>query len=386
MLADKTLCCGCGSCAQICPHGCIEMMPDPTGFLYPHINRERCVGCGLCQKVCPLLTGVSPDGTAAVPDAYAVRSRDDAVRSHSSSGGVFILIAEYVIRQGGVVFGACFDENWDVIHACAETVSQLGKFTGAKYVQSRPGDAFRQVREYLKAGRLVLFSGTPCQIGGLRAYLGRAYENLICQDMICHGVPAPGIWRQYLSLRERKAGAPVRDISFRCKRRGWKNYTLSMSFANGKKYQKSPSLDPYMRCFLSDLSLRRSCFQCAFKGSRRQADITLADFWGIQHISPELDDDKGTSLILIHSQKGQRLLEEIRKGAQVVPADLETALRYNPSAIVSAKMPPDYEQFHTAAVSLSADRLVGRYCKIPLDLRIKQEVYEKLQHWRLDDR
>lgn len=381
---DKSSCNGCSACAMVCPKGCISMEPDAWGFRYPKIDTERCINCGLCEKVCPVMTE-RPIQTET--KAYSACNMSDSVRLSSSSGGVFTILAEYVISRGGVVFGAVFDENWDVVHAFAESIPELDKFRGAKYVQSYVGNSYQKAKAFLEDGRDVLFSGTPCQIGGLKAYLGKEYENLICQDMICHGVPAPGIWRKYLKELEGKAGAPARTVSFRCKMRGWKNYVMSIVFKNGKAYQKIPVLDPYMRAFLSDLSLRPSCFECKHKGISRQADITLADFWGIEQVQPQMDDNKGTSLILIHSEKGKNLLRVMEGKAIVQTINLDEAIRHNPSAIKSASMPHNYSGFMKAVNAESLTQTVERNNKIPIVLRMKLEMFESLQRirdWRAE--
>lgn len=376
---DLSDCTGCSACAAICPKMCISMLPDEWGRLYPRVDTERCINCGLCEKNCPLDTVCLEN---AETYSYSVCNLRDDIRKTSSSGGVFTILAEHVIENGGVVFGAAFDENWDVVHIFADSIPELSRFRGAKYVQSKIGKSYQQAKDFLQNGRLVLFSGTPCQIGGLKAYLGREYENLICQDMICHGVPSPGIWRKYLAELERKMGASAREVSFRCKKRGWKDYLMSIGFKNGKLYQKPIALDPYMRAFISNLSLRSSCFACKYKGISRQADITLADFWGVERIQPEMDDDKGTSLVLVRREKGKRLMEMIHKKARVEPVDTEEALRYNSSAVRSAIRPDSYHRFMDTVNQKKVTQAVEEFDKIPAVLRVKLETYELLQRIR----
>lgn len=351
------------------------MVPDQWGFLYPQIKEDNCINCGLCEKTCPVSRPMQAEGDTA---AYSACNRDEEVRLSSSSGGVFTILAAHVIRQGGVVIGAAFDDQWNVAHACAETLQETMRFKGAKYAQSRIGDSYRQAKGFLTAGRTVLFSGTPCQIGGLKGFLGKEYENLICVDLICHGVPAPGLWRKYLKEREKKAGAAAKQISFRCKKKGWKNYVLSITFENGKQYQKSPGLDPYMRAFLSDLSLRPSCSQCSFKGASRQADLTLADFWGIQQLQPEMDDNKGTSLVLVHTARGKRMLDIIHRHAALQEVEPAAALQYNPAAVTSANRPETAEAFMEAVLAKPFAETVEKYAPIPAVRRIKMELWEKI--------
>lgn len=194
-ILDKKDCCGCSSCVQRCPKQCITLKEDNEGFLYPIVNKEICISCGLCEKVCPVLSQGEPRKPLKV---YAAKNQDEEIRRQSSSGGVFTLLAEQVIREGGVVFGAIFDENWEVKHDFAETIEGLAPFRGSKYVQSRIDDNYKKAERFLNQGRKVLFSGTPCQIAGLKRFLRNEYDNLLTVDFVCHGVPSPGVWRQYL--------------------------------------------------------------------------------------------------------------------------------------------------------------------------------------------
>lgn len=375
IVTSSELCTGCGACVAACPRNCISMSPDAWGFLYPQVDAKQCVKCGLCQNICPLNANAKRNGETS---AYSVCNKEDKVRLTSSSGGVFTILAEHVINNRGIVFGVGFDENWNAINLPAENETELKQLRGAKYVQSSVGGSYQMVKKCLLDGRMVLFSGTPCQIGGLKAYLGKEYENLICQDIICHGVPAPGAWRKYLDVLEKRAGAPAREVFFRSKERGWKNYLMSIIFENGKKYRRPPVLDPYMRAFLADLCLRPSCYQCRYKGINRQADITLADFWGVQHIQPKMDDNKGTSLVLIHSEKGEHLLRHIYEKAKVETIQISNAIQYNPAAVKTAEMPECYNAFREAVCKKGLFRAVEQFNKIPFVLRLKLEVYELL--------
>ena len=310
-------CTGCEACANICPKNCISMVENAEGFLFPHIDNSKCVSCGLCEKACPVLNPIPIHKTQEDVKVYALIHRDEDVRSHSSSGGAFSAIAEYVLEQGGVVFGAAFDEKFDVCHICVDKAEELYKLRGSKYVQSRIGDTYRQAKEKLQQGRLVFFTGTACQTSGLLGYLGRDYENLITQDLICHGVPSPLAWRKYIRLSQRRAKSPVEHIFFRDKKFGWHNWHVNFRFRSGESRYLDQRSDMMVSAFLTGSCSRKSCYDCPFKQKYRLADITLADYWGIEKIAPELDDDRKSGKELAGSVgltgKGE-LIERIMQG------------------------------------------------------------------------
>lgn len=354
-LLEKKLCSGCGSCMLSCPKGAISMKADENGFLYPEINAQ-CIDCGLCQKACPVLTP-KPQKIKA---AYAAMAQDD-LRMESSSGGVFTLLAEAILSQGGGVFGAAMDENLQLSHILVEQPQQLYRLRGSKYVQSQIGDSYKNAKALLTQGRPVLFTGTPCQINGLRSYLGKNYPNLYCQDIICHGAPAPGVWRRYVAYREEKAGSKAISVNFRWKESGWKSYRLKMEFENGQSYVCPFTQDPYMQAFLADLCLRPSCHSCTAKGENHQADLTLGDFWGIEQLHPELFDDKGTSLVLVHTEKGQTLLDSIRQHLKLHPTDAAQALKFNPAMNRPAPQHKNRESFLKAIQAGDFQKITNKH-------------------------
>ena len=351
---SKEKCCGCWACVQRCPKHCITMVEDDEGFLYPKVDSSLCIDCSLCEKVCPVIN----QGEPRIPDVvYAAKNLNEEIRMASSSGGIFTLLAEEVIAKGGVVFGARFNpltmflrvltakggvvfgarfnEEWDVVHDYTETIEGLSAFRGSKYVQSRVGKCYSQVEEFLKKGRKVLFSGTPCQIAGLKRFLRKEYDNLLTVDFICHGVPSPGIWREYLKEETtRQCGgkntvlshpvlngrdARIESISFRNKRLGWKKYSFALTFSvsdgHGEKntvlLSEPLNKNIFLRGFIADLYLRPSCHACPAKSLKSGSDITIGDFWGIQNVMPEIDDDKGVSVVMVSTEKGKEIWREI---------------------------------------------------------------------------
>lgn len=337
-IKDKKDCCGCHACATVCAKHCITMRSDEEGFLYPVVNKDTCTDCGLCEKVCPVINQSEPRKPLKV---YAAKNKNEEIRRQSSSGGIFTLLAEKVIAEGGVVFGARFDENWDVIHSWTDTIEGIAAFRGSKYVQSTIGDTYREARDFLKQGRKVLFSGTPCQIAGLKKYLRKDYDNLLTVDVVCHGVPSPLVWRTYLNetreqLRAKrgvgKKSVPlsidelpvITDISFRDKTNGWKKYGFRLRYAAFEAASNTVSASVqrknndiveyhmdniYMRGFHYSLYLRPSCYACPSKSGKSLSDMTIADYWGIDNYYPTWDDDKGTSLILCYSEFAKSLVK-----------------------------------------------------------------------------
>ena len=360
---DKAKCSGCYACAAKCPKNCIKMVSDDEGFWYPQVDVSICIDCKLCEKTCPILSH-EPLAEDVNPIAYAAKNKNDSVRLRSSSGGIFFALASDVLAQGGVVFGAAFDADFNVVHKCIERIEDMPALQGSKYVQSRIGDTYRQAQAYLTEGKRVFFSGTPCQIEGLLAYLGKSYDNLITQDLICHGVPSPMVWQKYVAYRRSAAnGAQVANVAFRNKKNGWARYSLQMDFENGIEYRATPDKDPMMQVFLKNLCLRPSCYDCGFKTISRKSDITLADYWGIKSIHPDMDDDKGASLVIIHSEKGRELFDRIREKLDCVETDLSVGIKNNTSMVRSSYLPKKRNAFLQDVTSENFPACQKKYCK-----------------------
>ena len=360
-IKDKNKCTGCTACMFSCFQNCIDMKQDEEGFLYPNINLSKCIDCRKCEEVCPVLeeNKLINKNTLTV---YAAINKKEDIRQESSSGGVFSIVAEYVISQGGVVFGAAFSDNCHSVHHIGvESKDDIKKLRGSNYLQSSMDDCYIKVKENLKKNRLVLFTGTPCQIGGLKKFLGKEYENLILQDIVCHGVASPLVWDYYLSDVEEKHKSKIKRVTFRKKEPGWKKYSLSFEFENNEKYNELYSRNLYFRGFVKNLYLRPSCYNCSFKGITRYSDITLADFWGVDDILPEFDDDKGTSMVFINSPKGSMLFEKIKASVLYKDIDINSVLKFNRSIVDSAKKNKKREVFMNNINQKQIEKLLKKY-------------------------
>lgn len=372
---QKHKCCGCQACAQVCPKGAVAMTPDEEGFLYPVVDQTICVECGLCEKTCPLLH--TADNQNSTPQAYAACSLNEEIRMESSSGGVFTLLAEHVLGQGGVVYGAAM-EGGRVKHIRAANAEDLILLRGSKYVQSDIGTVYLQAKQDLKAGKAVLFTGTPCQIEGLKAFLRKEYARLICMDIICHGVPSPTVWERYVALREKTAGNPAVQMLFRHKHYGWKAFAMFFEFSDHTVYMSRHRDDLFMKAFLHDLCLRPSCYQCGFKKVNRVSDITVADFWGIENVCPEMDDGKGTSLVIVHSKKGRSAFEAVCPNMRRQEVDFSAAIRGNPAMLRSAAKPKQRDAFMQRSRCEDFEKLVAECAKERIAIRgILKKVLKK---------
>ena len=368
-IKDKKDCCGCSACVQVCPKQCISMNEDEEGFLYPKVKTDLCINCHLCEKVCPV---INQDGTREPLAVYAAKNTDDSIRLNSSSGGIFTLLSEYIINNGGVVFGAKFNKNWEVVHDYTETKEGIAPFKSSKYVQSRIGSTFKEAEKFLKQGRQVLFSGTPCQIAGLKKYLRKDYDNLLSVEVVCHGVPSPEVWQYYLNglCKEKHIDKDsIKHISFRNKVTGWKDYTFSIE-AN-KNFSHYSRENSFMRGFLSDLYLRPSCHDCPAKHLKSGSDILLCDYWGIQNIMPEFDDDKGVSGILVNTEKGRDFINKLT--IELRESNFKDIATYNPSMLKSVKVPEKRSYFFNNYQSDFA--LTVRNCTTPsFSTRVKNKL------------
>ena len=341
-MIEKKECCGCTACVHICPVNCITMQEDEEGFLYPVIEEEKCIHCHKCEKVCP---GRITKQIHTNTETFVGYCIDEEIRKQSSSGGIFSVVAEWIIQQKGVVFGAAFDDNFEVHHIAIETKAELEKLRGSKYVQSRLENVFLQVKQYLEMKRIVLFTGTACQIAGLKNYLNTEDENLYTIDVLCHGVPSPKIWRIYLDEKQKQYHSSIEQYEFRNKENGWKNYYINILFSDKQQYMVRYFEDDFMGMFLGNIDLRPSCHACHFKGFPRISDMTIGDCWGIENHMPDMDDDKGTSVIMVHSSNGKRMLEGVRGNLRLREANLDTVLPPTAESRRTVEMHPNRRKY-----------------------------------------
>lgn len=368
----KKDCCGCYACYNICPKQCITMKIDDEGFWYPNINEDICINCNLCEKVCPIINPVKRNDSKKI--AYAGMNKDEQIRIKSSSGGIFSILAEYIIKNNGIVYGASFDENFSVKHKRILYCTDLDLLRGSKYVQSAIDDIYKQVKNDLESNKPVLFTGTPCQVEGLRSYLKKEYVNLITMDFICHGVPSPLVWKKYLEEMKKSKQENIKNIYFRNKDIGWKIFSLKIIF-DEKIYSNTLNNDLFMKGFLQDVYLRPSCYDCKFKKINRISDITVADFWGIENVLPKMDDDKGTSLIVVHSEKGKQLFDELSEKMMVNEVNLNEAIKYNSSMITSVKYNKKRKNFFMELNSREdLIDLLSRYTRISFSIKLKNKI------------
>ena len=375
---NKKDCSGCSACANVCPKNCIKMERDDMGFAYPVVDTSVCIGCGRCETVCPILSPAQENSPLSVIGA---KNRDEAVRSASSSGGTFFELAKAVILRGGAVYGCALDSDLVARHVKVESVDDLSALRSSKYVQSDVGTTYREVKLALMNGREVLYSGTPCQIAGLKNYLGKEYDGLLLVDVLCHGVPSPGVFEDYLNYLGEKFGSKPVSVNFRNKEKSWKRLYFEVKFENGKRYFTFCGYDRYMSMFLNNISLRPSCYDCRFTTVNRQGDITLGDFWGIGRKHPERDDDKGISLIIVNSEKGERAYGKIAEKLDAFESDIDTAK--NPQHTMSASTPknPKHEEFYRLYREEGIKSASEKTVEVPSKLKQK---YYTLRRWALD--
>jgi len=392
---EKKYCTGCLLCGDVCTLEAVSYKRNPEGFLYPIVDSTKCVSCGLCEKMCPVnnkkgqLLGECIDELHDLK-VYAVINNDVSMRRKSSSGGVFPLLASYIIKNGGVVYGAAFDDTWCVHHMGVSNICDIEKLQSSKYIQSNMAGVYRNVKEMLKKGKLVMFVGVPCQVSALKNYLGETNENLFCVDLFCHGISSPGLFEEYLNQEVGVNTEEIKQISFRNKDMSWENYRMQILYNRGV-YSRHYRKDAFLKPFCRGVSLRNSCYECGLKGFPRQSDITMGDFWTIDRVFPDMNDHKGTSIIFCNTQRGRILLEKIQESAIVRQVKLETVKRMYSNSGKTVKRPEDRDDYFTTAKTQGVQKAMKLYCNIPWKehflrttrkILIKLHLYERIREWK----
>ena len=358
-LADRGRCTGCTACAAGCPKDAITMVRDSEGFSYPAVDLNACIHCGRCTAICPILRQREP---MPLPAAFAAWNADDQIRRHSTSGGAFTALAEYILEGGGVVYGAALDGKQHLRHVACFRKEDLWRLRGAKYVQSDLGQTFREIREALKK-RPVLFSGTPCQVDGLYRFLGGKPENLTTCDLVCHGVPSPGVWEDMVRSMERRKGKAIQSVRFRDKVTGWKDSHLTLIYGDGTVDSAPLFATEYGRAFGRALFLRPCCHRCAYTNLNRPGDFTLGDFWGLGPDELPEQQTRGVSLLLVNSPHGSYLFDQLPLRRQAFP--IERAVAGNPRLAFPLAPPPDRAAFFAAYTLKPFEQVRKQYFKVP---------------------
>ncbi len=360
---DKFKCVGCNACAQSCPLDCIILQADEEGFCYPNVDIEKCINCGNCEDVCPCIDKLNTSANGEM-EVWCVKHLSDDIRFESSSGGAFSALAEYTIHQNGVVIGvAMSDDCKSAKHIAVHTTEDIKKLRGSKYLQSDIGKTYILTKDFLEQGKMVLFSGTPCQIKGLKKYLNNEYDKLVCVELICHGVSSQKLWEKYVRYLEEQLHADIDSVNFRSKKYGWKNFGTKYLIKRKRQYFKFNFEDPYFRMFNSDYSLRPSCYKCNAKNGRSGADITIGDFWKIETVYPEYNDNKGISMVLLNSNKGRNLFDKVKSSFFYTNEKLnyELAKNCNPALYKSLPYNSLRNNFYLDMNKLSFEALSEKY-------------------------
>lgn len=361
MLCEKNRCSGCTACMAACPSGAIQMRQDAEGFLYPHICENKCTHCGRCESVCSAVQRQA-DMEPSQQQVFACYARDEQIRRTSTSGGAFPIIARNILSDGGCVFGAACGDNMLIEHIKITDPRELVKIQGSKYVQSNLGNTLSQVKKELQTGKPVLFSGTPCQVNGLLSYLNRPFSNLLTCDVVCHGVPSPLVWHDYVAWQELHHQGKCTAVNFRSKRSGWHFYSMEMKFHNGKTYHKTKACDPFARGFLRNLFLRPSCYHCVFANTQRRSDITFADYWGFDELEGEIKhDEKGISQVILNTTKGIKRFDRVRDRMAYEARSMEDARSKNACLREPSAVPPNRSTFWADYQQLDFETIVRRY-------------------------
>ena len=360
-------CCGCSACFAVCPKDAISMKESPLGFKYPEVDAQKCIECRLCERVCAFKKDYATPDNFENPIPVGVRLKDKSELMKSRSGGVFKAITDYVLSNGGVIYGVAADNELNIVHQRASTPEERDEFRGSKYVQSDLRLTLRQILTDLKAGKLVVFSGTACQTSGVASYIPvPLHKNLILVDIVCHGVPAPAIWKDFTKYAEHKEGSKIKMVNFRDKKFGWHTQYETLTYENGK--QESSQIFSFL--FHKAIMMRPSCAVCHFTNLRRPSDLTLADFWGWEKTDPDFNkDDKGASLLLINTPKGKEIWENVKDECDYIFPRLEDCLQ--PNLQHPTTLNPLSERFEKDYASYGFKYVLNKYGNVGLHYKLR---------------
>lgn len=381
-ICEQEHCTGCQACVSICSESAISMQPDKKGFYHPVVDEESCINCGLCIKSCPANVDYNNTNIIHNQTVVAAWNKNSQIRQNSSSGGVFSVIANYVLEKNGVIFGARWTDNWTVSHAYCEKKEDLAVFHGSKYLQSDVGESYKKAESFLENGRLVLFSGTPCQIAGLKSYLKKTYSNLLTVDLVCHGVPSSKVWRDYATYMEGKYNDKITNVKFRYKEPSWLSSSVKISFEKSNPYLGSVFIDPYFVGFVKNFYLRDSCYKCKFSNTNRHGDITLADFWGYEPSSFKyVSYDKGVSLVILNNNYGISVFNNISKDLVFEKSTIEKAIRGNLNLREPQKRPNGSDNFWNEYLE-TGDFISANKKHIKPDVAKSKSIIDRLRKYK----
>lgn len=373
-IINKENCSGCSACAMVCPKKCIKMEKDNEGFFYPIINKNLCINCNRCSNICPILNKTQAKDYHL--EGIVCCSKNEDIRKNSTSGGFFAELARMVLKENGIVYGVLYDEKFLPKHECIKTLKELKKICRSKYIQSNINESYKEVKKYLETDKLVLFSGTPCQIMGLKNYLSRDYDNLITCDVVCRGVISPLLWIKHLNEIKYKYNSEIEYIGFREKFSSFHKTRLIIRLKNGKFYAPSTDIEWISRFFSLGICLRPSCYKCAFKGLYRVSDFTMFDCWDLSRlVESEKDDDKGYTNVLLHTKKAKKYLDKIKSELIYWQIDVNKAKKYDGVMIDNCvNLPINRKKFFDDIPKYDVKKLGEIYAPIPLKVWVKEKI------------
>ncbi len=386
----KEDCCGCNACGDVCPKNAITFKTDIEGFWYPEVNMDTCIDCHLCEKVCPIINKADNIIRYKTPRVFAAYAKDEAIRIDSTSGGIHSMLAQAMYKDKAYVGGAVYNEDHTVSQIVDNNPNRLSEIRSSKYLQSNSEGVYQEIKELLKQGQRVFFCGCPCQIHALYRFLGnKEYDNLTTCDFICRGVNSPKVFLKYMEMLEKQYGSKATEIKFKNKKWGWHNFSMRVNFENGKEYCKDRWHDLFFIGYLQVGNFARpSCYECKFKGFPQKADITLADFWGIENIDKSMDQDRGTSLVLINSDKGMSLFQKVQENVVFKEFTVEDARKGNSAmnaSLISTR--PERSQFFKDLDSLPFEKVASKHFPLPtfknLMLKKMRKCLRPLKHFFL---